>query len=215
MEEKDTIFAKNMKTLIINDIVFREYPFDGRYFISECGKIWSCITNRILNGNLTSLGYLSSSIFNPRTNKNGMAVHRLVAYTWMGNPPNDKLEINHKDGNKLNNHVSNLEWSSRSQNVQHGYDSGLFDKKREAISENNRKLWSEGKKRTAVEMGGAKRKEFTRGKHEQAKKVIFTPTGQVFDCIIDACDHLGASRSVMSKILKGQHVNCNYKFYTP
>jgi hypothetical protein len=138
-----------------------------------------------------------------------------VAYTWIGNPPEDKQEINHKDGDKLNNHASNLEWCSRSQNVKHGFDSGLFDLKRQKTVENNKRLWAEGKKRKAVEMGGAKRKEFTRGKHEQAKKVIFTPTGQVFDCIIDACDHLGASRSVMSKILKGQHVNCNYKFYAP
>ena len=201
--------------MIIDNIVFRPYLYDERYLVSECGKIYSTIRKRYLKPTVSDLGYERLDILNPRTNTNGMAIHRLVAYTWIGNPPKDKLEINHKDGNKLNNHVSNLEWSSRSQNVQHGYDSGLFDKKREAISENNRKLWSEGKKRTAVEMGGAKRKEFTRGKHEQAKKVIFTPTGQVFDCIIDACEHLGASRFVMDKILKGQHVNCNYKFYIP
>jgi hypothetical protein len=204
-----------MKTLIINDTIFREYPFDGRYFISECGKIWSSIKNIFMTPRITKLGYAQIQLLNPRTNSKLMAVHRVVAYTWIGNPPEDKQEINHKDGDKLNNHASNLEWCSRSQNVKHGFDSGLFNSKREAISENNRKLWSEGKKRTAVEMGGAKRKEFTRGKHEQAKKVIFTPTGQVFDCIIDACDHLGVSRSVMSKILKGQHVNCNYKFYAP
>ena len=201
--------------MIIDNIVFRPYPYDERYLVSECGKIYSTIRKRCLKPTVSDLGYERLEILNPRTQKPFSAVHRVVAYTWIGNPPEDKQEINHKDGNKLNNHASNLEWCSRVENIRHGFDSGLFDKKREAISENNRKLWAEGKKRTAVEMGGAKRKEFTRGKHEQAKKVIFTPTGQVFDCIIDACDHLGVSRSVMSKILKGQHVNCNYKFYTP
>jgi hypothetical protein len=201
--------------IVIEGIVLKQYPYDGRYYISECGKIWSSIKKIWMTPRITKLGYAHIQLLNPRTNSKLMAVHRVVAYTWIGNPPEDKQEINHKDGDKLNNHASNLEWCSRVENIRHGFDSGLFDKKREAISENNRKLWSEGKKRTAVEMGGAKRKEFTRGKHEQAKKVVFTPTGQVFDCIIDACDHLGASRSVMAKILKGQHVNCNYKFYTP
>jgi hypothetical protein len=201
--------------MIIDNIVFRPYPYDERYLVSECGKIYSTIRKRCLKPTVSDLGYERLEILNPRTQKPFSAVHRVVAYTWIGNPPEDKQEINHKDGDKLNNHASNLEWCSRVENIRHGFDSGLFDKKREAISENNRKLWAEGKKRKAVEMGGAKRKEFTRGKHEQAKKVIFTPTGQVFDCIIDACEHLGASRSVMSKILKGQHVNCNYKFYTP
>jgi hypothetical protein len=215
MEEKDTIFAKNMKTLIINDIVFREYPFDGRYFISECGKIWSCITNRILNGNLTSLGYLSSSIFNPRTNKNGMVVHRLVAYTWMGNPPNDKPEINHKDGNKLNNHVNNLEWCTRSENVKHGFDSGLFNSKREAISENNRKLWAEGKKQKMIEAAAFKKKNKHLFEQSVPQKVIQISTGKVFNSKYEACKLLNIPISTMNSILKGSYKKIDYKFYTP
>jgi len=201
--------------MIIDNIVFRPYPYDERYLVSECGKIYSTIRKRCLKPTVSDLGYERLEILNPRTQKPFSAVHRVVAYTWIGNPPEDKQEINHKDGNKLNNHASNLEWCSRVENIRHGFDSGLFDKKREAISENNRKLWAEGKKRKAVEMGGEKRKEFLRGKHEQAKKVIFTPTGQIFGCIIDAYEHCGVSRSTMDKILKGKHVNCHYKLYTP
>lgn len=52
-----------------------------------------------------------------RKNKT-LYVHRLIAETFLPNP--DSLpEVNHKDGDKANNHVSNLEWVSKSQNAQH------------------------------------------------------------------------------------------------
>ena len=51
-------------------------------------------------------------------------VHRLVAEAFIPNPDN-LPEVNHIDGNRLNNHVSNLEWTSRSGNMQHSWDTGL------------------------------------------------------------------------------------------
>lgn len=51
-------------------------------------------------------------------------IHRLVALHFIENPKN-KLEVNHKDWNKNNNHVSNLEWMTRSENVQHSFDTWL------------------------------------------------------------------------------------------
>lgn len=51
-------------------------------------------------------------------------VHRLVATTYLPNPMN-KTEVNHIDGDKRNNCVSNLEWVTASENLKHSYDTGL------------------------------------------------------------------------------------------
>lgn len=51
-------------------------------------------------------------------------VHRLVAQCFIANP-NDYPEVNHKDGNKENNSIDNLEWCTRSQNNKHAFETGL------------------------------------------------------------------------------------------
>jgi len=59
-------------------------------------------------------------------------VHRLVALCFIDNPE-DLPEVNHIDGDKLNNHVSNLEWVTRGENIKHSFDNQL----RSATGENN------------------------------------------------------------------------------
>ena len=52
-------------------------------------------------------------------------VARLVAITFLGNPP-EGFTVNHIDGNRLNNNINNLEWLSRSDNIKHGFAEGLY-----------------------------------------------------------------------------------------
>ena len=54
-------------------------------------------------------------------------IHRLVAIHFIDNPNNYNI-VNHIDGNKANNHVSNLEWTTQKDNVNHAYKLGLMDK---------------------------------------------------------------------------------------
>lgn len=69
-----------------------------------------------------SKGYVRVRLF-----KNGrfktFRVHRLVAMTYLPNPLR-KREVNHKDNNKLHNHVSNLEWVTSAENFRHAVDNG-------------------------------------------------------------------------------------------
>ena len=69
-------------------------------------------------------GYPSISLYNNVGHK-VVCVHKIVAKAFVPNPK-DKLEVNHKDGDKTNNKASNLEWCSGSENRQHAIDTGLI-----------------------------------------------------------------------------------------
>lgn len=103
--------------------------FEGLYEVSSEGGVRSLLTlyagkPRLLVQTLNKKrGYLAVGLC-----INGIAytkmVHRLVAEAFIPNPDN-KPEVNHKDGNKLNNKADNLEWSTYSENLQHAYNTGL------------------------------------------------------------------------------------------
>lgn len=54
-------------------------------------------------------------------------IHRLVALVFLGPNPPEKTQVNHKDGNKLNNSLENLEYCTPAENAQHAYATGLND----------------------------------------------------------------------------------------
>lgn len=112
--------------------------FEEYYEVSNLGRIRSLDRdyvnaagrNRRVKGRIIVLvnkpsGYkgVCLCVGGKQTGKN---VHRLVAMAFIGPPPFVKAEVNHKDGNKSNNHYSNLEWCSRAENVQHAVDTGLM-----------------------------------------------------------------------------------------
>ena len=99
-----------MKKIIIDNI-------ETDYEINELGEIYSYKTNKILSGSILNTGYRMVHL-TINGQKKSYAVHRLVAEAFIPNPENLPV-VHHKDGNKLNNNVENLEWVSQSQNRIH------------------------------------------------------------------------------------------------
>lgn len=100
--------------------------YEDYFKISSFGRVFSKRTNKILKTNVGKSGYrMFVTRFSGSTGKSkALKVHRLVAKTFIENP-NDNTVVNHIDGDKTNNNVSNLEWTTFSGNAKHSFDVGL------------------------------------------------------------------------------------------
>lgn len=106
--------------------------YEGYYQCSNLGRVRS--VDRYIKGRYNNMQFKKGQLLKPRLNVNGYLqvsidkqkhhtqkyIHRLVAETFIDNPNNSET-INHKDGNKTNNCVENLEWTSYSENAIHAY----------------------------------------------------------------------------------------------
>jgi len=97
----------------------KDIGFNGEYKISKNGLIFSIKSNRFLSVCVNSSGYKHTGI-SYKGKRKVLDIHRLLALHYIDNP-NNKEQVNHIDGNKLNNTLSNLEWVSASENVKHAH----------------------------------------------------------------------------------------------
>ena len=99
-------------------------PMLSKYLISSRGRVKSIRYNRIMATNVDRYGYKKIHLRTDTGDNYHTTIHRLVAIGFIKNP-NQYKQVNHKDGNKLNNNVSNLEWVTARDNVIHSYDNLL------------------------------------------------------------------------------------------
>lgn len=100
-------------------------PFGfSHYTVTSSGRVYSDITCNYLVGNFSFDGYLRALLKRDTGEFITIGVHRLVAMAYVPNPDN-KPEVNHIDGNKLNNSAANLEWVWGWENVHHALCIGL------------------------------------------------------------------------------------------
>ena len=111
--------------------------FEGVYEVSDCGNVRRIARGKgaVLGKNrkLVNRGGYRQVILSAGNKVTLHWVHRLVAFAFLGPPPSPVAHVNHLDGDRANNHLSNLEWTSASGNLAHAYRIG-----RRSVSETQR-----------------------------------------------------------------------------
>ncbi len=115
---------------------WRPLPNHPRYEISSSGALrgpgsrWKLMPTKSLKLDTDKrTGYARVILYVSGQRKRYFA-HRLVAGAFLGPPPSPIHEVNHLDGNHMNNRVSNLEWTTPSGNTQHALANGLLSRNR-------------------------------------------------------------------------------------
>ena len=168
--------------------------YEGLYQVSNYGRVKSLDKidskgyhrrEKILRTPSSKDGYCQTGLTKEGIRKM-YKVHRLVADAFISNPKN-KPQVNHIDGNKTNNHITNLEWVTRAENMKHAYKIGL----------------TKGNK-------GHKHSEKTKNrmsnshKDKYGIKVICITTGEVFSSIRTASQNTNATENGISLCCKGK-----------
>ena len=151
--------------------------YEGLYQVSNLGRVKSLGNNKskkekILKPYLNKDGYSLINLYKKGKIKN-FQVHRLVAEAFIPNV-NNYLQVNHKDENRTNNKVDNLEWCTHKYNLNYGTRN----------------------KRHSEKVKGSK--------HPRARKVQCITTGREFNCIKEAAEYYSIAKVDISKCCKGK-----------
>lgn len=104
--------------------LWKDIPkFEGLYQASPSGNIKSLYRNKILKSEISKNGY-SKVMLSKNRKRKLVSVHRLIAMTYLLNY-SENLQVNHKDGNKQNNNINNLEMVTCQENIQHSFKNKL------------------------------------------------------------------------------------------
>ena len=107
--------------------------YENLYSVTTDGRVYSHISNKFLKPQIMANGYYTVTLCSAESRVSAY-IHRLVAETYIDKPEHFNV-VNHKDGDKCNNHLSNLEWTDYSGNLEHAYEIGLRSSERKHSDE--------------------------------------------------------------------------------
>lgn len=95
--------------------------FNSLYMVSDMGRIMSFnkIKGRIMSPSIAPNGYAGVTLIYPESTRNRFTVHSIVANHFVSGKTEERNEVNHINGDKLDNKASNLEWCTREENMTH------------------------------------------------------------------------------------------------
>jgi hypothetical protein len=106
--------------------------YEGLYEVSNTGLVRSIKRDIILKPGVATSGHLLVNLYRGITNMSTKYIHILVAEVFVDNDEG-KPEVNHKDCNKLNNHYTNLEWVTSSENMLHMYSNNRSSRAKQVM----------------------------------------------------------------------------------
>lgn len=179
----------------INEVWKYISGYENRYQVSNVGRIKSLLTHKILKLIKATNNYLVVSLYKNKEKKM-FYVHRLVAEIFISNP-NNLPEVNHKDENKENNYVDNLEWCTKKYNTTYGTRIERIANKKRGV---HKSLEAKQKiSETRIKNNLAKEEN-----NPNCKKVICLTTGEIFNYIKQATEKYGLYKDSIGGCCKGK-----------
>lgn len=158
------------------------------YYVSSFGRFYSTSSKKILKQNIDKDGYNIITLLH-KTYRS----HRLVAKNFLNNVEN-LPQVNHKDGNKQNNNISNLEWCDQSYNMRH-----RFEVLKQVPYNKNKKMSQEFCEKMRKALKGRR----SLGDNGRAKAVICIETGIIYSCAREAENTIKVSKGSIAHCAKG------------
>jgi hypothetical protein len=115
----DNILAEQWSPLIYEDVLV------GKYLISSWGRLYDLKDGLYQMTHVCEKGYIRMGLTTITKRRIGVRMHRLVGNTFIPKVEG-KTHLNHKDLNKTNNTISNLEWCTNEENINHAIDNGAW-----------------------------------------------------------------------------------------
>lgn len=198
--------------------IYKDIPQYPAYRVSESGKVLNLKSGSHVRESMQTIkgrptGYIYVSLvwecysdvterWEYLDNTKRIAVHRLVCMAFHGLPPEGKPWVNHIDGNKANNHYTNLEWTSISENIKHAFNTGLHKAIRGA------EHWAHGK--TFTKATKAKMSVKKQGENHPKFKGWFVVNGRKYASAREAAQKTGIDAKKVKRLCINRVDGCYF-----